>query len=149
MGYMYTQSCSKIHHPERNIVFTTRTSKFARPRTFMKREDALTTPEYWFGTGSSDSGGSIIAMIPPEHLAVNKFSYEHGYAPMLLSVIEFNSNRLRESRQIATPLYLRRCMALAFPTLSLARYCPIRRRSCPRRSSCWASHTARIHTRHL
>ena len=52
----------------------------------MKRDDALTTPEYWFGTGSSGSDGSIIAKTPPEHLAVNKFSYEHGYAPMSLSV---------------------------------------------------------------
>ena len=52
----------------------------------MKRELALTTPEYWFGSGSSESDGSIIAMIPPEHFAFNKFSYEHGYAPMLLSV---------------------------------------------------------------
>ena len=53
----------------------------------MKREDELTIPEYWFGSGSAESVGSIIAKIPPEHLASNKFSYEHGYAPILLSAM--------------------------------------------------------------
>ena len=91
MGYNNTRSCWKSYPPKINI-FAEENSLgtkilFAKCLlTLIKRDDALTTPEYWFGTGSSGSDGSIIAKTPPEHLAVNKFSYEHGYAPMSLSV---------------------------------------------------------------